>query len=639
VRLEGRVLHLVDDAGLVRAQLQGADVNVAGASYVYGVNTDAMISGQACTLGYTPEILGPHFLRDFLEVVGEDAVRAGGFQVIVGGQAYGSGSSREAAVVAHTGAGIELVVADSFQRIFQENLVYGGVPFTADRGVLTRLEAGEDVDLAALAQELPPFFRAVAAAGGLLPYASRLLSGQVDASWDLDGTSRPQNIAEKLIAARVWRGAGLPDGVSAVRPGDQVLARCGFRGMHEYTTGMVVSLYRHAFGDAPMADPSQIAAFEDHFVLIDHPTVPAFAKKARLAPAMQLTEEMVAACRENGIRLHGPGRGLPPGVCHRVVVEDYALPGDIVVLTDSHTPTAGVLNAFAFGVGSTAMAFALRTGLIPVTVPKVVRVELTGEPTGGLSPKDVVLHLIGDPYFRDEHWRSDPTDTCIIEFGGPGLAAFDVDELSVLTNMTVEGGLMTGIVEPCEPIVRFLRDRRGVDVTDRLVHADPGAHYEKVIRLDLRDVPLTVATPGDSRNRAPLSDHTDVAVQNVVIASCTGGSLADLRAAADVLRGRTVAAGVRVTVTPSSTQVAADAEAEGLLALFREKGAVVSEPGCGSCIGNGPGIPLPGETTASTTNRNFARRMGAPGDVWLVSPAVAAATAVTGRLTDPRELA
>jgi 3-isopropylmalate/(R)-2-methylmalate dehydratase large subunit len=639
VRLEGRVLHLVDDAGLVRAQLQGADVNVAGASYVYGVNTDAMISGQACTLGYTPEILGPHFLRDFLEVVGEDAVRAGGFQVIVGGQAYGSGSSREAAVVAHTGAGIELVVADSFQRIFQENLVYGGVPFTADRGVLTRLEAGEDVDLAALAQELPPFFRAVAAAGGLLPYASRLLSGQVDASWDLDGTSRPQNIAEKLIAARVWRGAGLPDGVSAVRPGDQVLARCGFRGMHEYTTGMVVSLYRDAFGDAPMADPSQIAAFEDHFVLIDHPTVPAFAKKARLAPAMQLTEEMVAACRENGIRLHGPGRGLPPGVCHRVVVEDYALPGDIVVLTDSHTPTAGVLNAFAFGVGSTAMAFALRTGLIPVTVPKVVRVELTGEPTGGLSPKDVVLHLIGDPYFRDEHWRSDPTDTCIIEFGGPGLAAFDVDELSVLTNMTVEGGLMTGIVEPCEPIVRFLRDRRGVDVTDRLVHADPGAHYEKVIRLDLRDVPLTVATPGDSRNRAPLSDHTDVAVQNVVIASCTGGSLADLRAAADVLRGRTVAAGVRVTVTPSSTQVAADAEAEGLLALFREKGAVVSEPGCGSCIGNGPGIPLPGETTASTTNRNFARRMGAPGDVWLVSPAVAAATAVTGRLTDPRELA
>jgi 3-isopropylmalate/(R)-2-methylmalate dehydratase large subunit len=150
---------------------------------------------------------------------------------------------------------------------------------------------------------------------------------------------------------------------------------------------------------------------------------------------------------------------------------------------------------------------------------------------------------------------------------------------------------------------------------------------------------LTVASPGDSRNRAPLSEHTGVPIHNVVIASCTGGSLADLRAAADVFRGRHLANGVRLTVTPSSTQVADDAEREGLLALFRSLGAVVTPPGCGSCIGNGPGIPLPGEVTASTTNRNFARRMGAPGPVWLVSPAVAAASAVTGKLTDPRTIA
>src|SRR5690606_17918347 len=246
----------------------------------------------------------------------------------------------------------------------------------------------------------------------------------------------------------------------------QVLARAGFRGMHEYTAGMVVALYREEWGDAPMYRPEMVAAFEDHFVLIDHPTVPDGVKRARLAPAMQLTDEMVAACEQNGIRLHGPGRALPPGVCHRIVVEDYALPGDIVVLTDSHTPTAGVLNAFAFGVGSTAMAFALRTGLIPVTVPKVVRVEVHGQARGGLSPKDLILPLIGDPYFREEHWRESPTDTCIVEFGGPGLAQWNVDELSVLTNMTVEGGLMTGIVEPCEPIVRFLRERPRPGVAD-----------------------------------------------------------------------------------------------------------------------------------------------------------------------------
>jgi 3-isopropylmalate/(R)-2-methylmalate dehydratase large subunit len=325
-------------------------------------------------------------------------------------------------------------------------------------------------------------------------------------------------------------------------------------------------------------------------------------------------------------------------VCHRVVVEDYALPGTIVVLTDSHTPTAGVLNAFAFGVGSTAMAFAFRTGLIPVTVPKVVRVVVTGEATGGLSPKDLILHIIGDPYFREEHWRSAPTDTCVIQFGGPGLDQWNVDELSVLTNMTVEGGLMTGVVEPCAPIVEFLRDRRGIDVTNDLVHADPGATYERVLNIDLADVPLTVATPGDSRNRLPLSEVADTPIHNVVIASCTGGSLSDLRAAADVLRGRAIAPGVRVTVTPSSHDVAVAAEGEGLLDLFRSLGAVVTPAGCGSCIGNGPGIPLPGETTASTTNRNFDRRMGAPGPVYLVSPAVAAASAVTGKLMDPRGL-
>ncbi len=638
MKLTGRVLHLVDDPTALGRQLAGELLGESDPDYVYGVNTDAMISGRACTLGYTPEILGPYFLQDFRDVVPERGVQRGGFQVVVGGHAYGSGSSREVAVVAHQGAGIELVVADSFQRIFQENMVYSGMPFTTDRSVLERLEAGEEVDTAALADELPPFFRAVANAGGLLPYGTRLLAGELTPAYPTDVRLRPMNIAEKLIARRVFRGPDRPDGIAAVSPGDQVLCRSGFRGMHEYTTGMVMTIYRDEWGDTPVERPEQVAAFEDHFVLINHEAVPEAAKRARLAPAMRLTAEMVEACERDGIRLHGPGRPYPPGVCHRIVVEDYALPGDIVVLTDSHTPTAGVLNAFAFGVGSTAMAFALRTGLIPVTVPRVVRVEVHGDGRGVLSPKDLILHLIGDPFFREEHWRSSPTDTCIIEFGGPGLTQWDVDGLSVLTNMTVEGGLMTGVVEPCEPIRAFLHDRRGVDATELLVHPDPGATYARVLQVELNDVALTVATPGDSRNRAPLADHAQVPIHNVVTASCTGGSLADLRAAAEVLRDHDIAEGVRLTVIPSSHAVEKAAEAEGLLALFRELGAVVASPGCGSCIGNGPGIPLIGETTASTTNRNFARRMGGPGPVYLVSPAVAAAPAAPGPLTAPRPL-
>ncbi len=640
MKLSGRILSLVEDAGDVRAQLDGHDlVPDATAAYHFGVNTDAMISGAACTLGYTGDILGPYFLENFKEVVTKGDIRGGRFQVVVGGDAYGSGSSREVAVVAHTGAGIELVVAKSFQRIFQENMVYSGLPFTTDFTVLDRLRAGDDVDLAALAAELPPFFRTVAEAGGLLPYGSALLAGTMEPCYPTDVAPRPMTCIEKIVAQRAWVGAGKPLGIAAVAPGQQVLCEAGFRGVHEYTGGMVMALYSAQWPGAPVTRPEQVAAFEDHFVLIDEPTVPDTVKLARLKPARKLRDEMVAACESNGIRLHGPGRLHQAGVCHRIVVEEYALPGDIIVLTDSHTPTAGVLNAFAFGVGSTAMAFALRTGMIPVTVPKTVRVWVEGDARGLLSPKDLILHLIGDPYFREEQWRESPTDTCVIQLGGPGLDQWNVDELSVLTNMTVEGGLMTGIVEPCRSLREFLATQHpGVDLESRFVEPDPDAAYVRTIRVDLDDVPLTVATPGDSRNRRALDRVSEIAIHNIVIASCTGGSLSDLRAADAVLRGRKVKAGVRVTVTPSSAEVYAAAKAEGILDRFVALGAVVTPPGCGSCIGNGPGIPNAGETTASTTNRNFDRRMGAPGPVYLVSPAVAAASAVTGRLTDPRAL-
>ncbi len=643
MKLNGRILWLTDDPDTVRSQLEGNDENFAvqdPPSMHYGVNTDAMINGAACTLGYTGAILGPYFLQNFKEVVEKDSVKSGNFQVVVGGEAYGSGSSREVAVVAHQGAGIELVIAGSFQRIFQENMVYAGLPFSTDLNLVQRLRDGDDIDLDALADELPPFFSAVASCGGLLSYGTKILAGEVGPTYSIQRESRPMTCIEKIVARKAWVGANKEFGVASVAPGDQVLCEADFRGMHEYTGGMVMNLYAKAWGNAPVVKPELAAAFNDHFVLIDSPTVPDLVKQQRLIPAQNLTREMVEVCERNGIRLHGPGRAHKAGVCHRIVVEDYALPGDIIVLTDSHTPTAGVMNAFAFGVGSTAMSFALRTGMIPVTVPKTVRVLVSGDAGGLLSPKDLILHLIGDPFFREEQWRESPTDTCVIQLGGPGLDQWNVDELSVLTNMTVEGGLMTGIVEPCKPLADFLKERRGVnfDVDSLFIRPDDGANYVRTLEIDLADVPLTVATPGDSRNRLALSETGDVAIHNVVLASCTGGSIADLRAAANVLRGRTLADHVRLTVTPSSAEVAEQAEKTGLIQLFKDLGAVVTDPGCGSCIGNGPGIPFEGETTASTTNRNFARRMGAPGPVYLVSPAIAAASAVTGKLTDPRSL-
>lgn len=637
MRLTGRVLILYEDPELIKRQLAGENIPYTGQPLAFGVNTDQMISGGACTLGYTGDILGPHFLENFLGVVTENAVRNGGFQVVVGGDAYGTGSSREVAVVAHQGAGIELVIALGLERIFRENMVYSGMPFTTDFAVLDRLLAGEDVDLGELASVLPPFFAEVTRSGGLLPYGPKWFRGDVDPWYQTGRACHPMTIVEKIIASRAWSGCKT-FGLGAVRPGEQLLCKAAFRGLHEYTAGMCMALFRDAFGNSRPHAPSTIACFEDHFVLIDSPTTPDAVKKARLDPARQLTAEMVVACKEYGIPLHGPGRDREPGVCHRLVVEKYAKPGDIVVLTDSHTPTAGVLNCLAFGIGSTAMTFALYTGLVPVTVPKTIRVIMKGNPGGVLTPKDIILHLIGDPYFREKRWASNPSDTCCIQFGGPGLDYFDVDELSVLTNMTVEGGLMTGIVEPCESLSDFLREYRGDDMASRMVFPDDSAEYERSIEVDLAHVPITIALPGDSRNRALLSDHTDVSINNVVIGSCTGASLADLRSAYKVLKGRTIKPGVRVTVSPSSTDVAAHAEEAGILQLFRSLGVVVTEPGCGACIGNGPGVPLPGEVTASTTNRNFDRRMGSDGPVYLVSPAVAAASAVTGHLADPRDL-
>lgn len=639
MRLHGRVLHLLQNPEEIRAQLDGEDLSPPPeASYVYGVNTDAMISGRACTLGYTPDVLGPWFLHRFLETVEREEVLRGGFQVLVGGAAYGSGSSREVAVVAHQGAGVELVLADSFQRIFLENLVYAGLPFSTERDkVLAALHAGEEVDLSALSGSLPALFQQISRAGGLLPYGSQLLKGDLELPYALHREPCGMTIVEKIIARHVLAGErGF--GVSSVRPGEQVLVRAAFRGMHEYTAGMCMSLYEEEWGAAPVHRPELVAAFEDHFVLIDHPRVPQEVKNARLGPSQVLSREMAEACEAHKIRVHGPGREGKAGVCHRLVLEEYVSPGDVVILTDSHSPTAGALNAFAFGVGSTAMSFALRTGLIPVTVPKTVRVDVVGSGGGVLSPKDLILHLIGDPYFVHEAWRESDADTCVLEFGGEGLSEWSVDELSVLTNMTVEGGLMSGVVEPCAPVRDFVAERRTPERQGEWIEADSGAVYVRRIKIDLGEVPLTIATPGDSRNRAPLHAHEGEPVHNVVIASCTGGSLEDLKVAAGVLEGKQVANGVRMTVTPSSRDVLEGAKALGLVEIFERAGALLSEPGCGACIGNGPGVPEPGETTVSTTNRNFARRMGAPGPVYLVSPRVAAASALTGTLTDPRKI-
>jgi 3-isopropylmalate/(R)-2-methylmalate dehydratase large subunit len=638
-----RVFYYTEDPRWVRDQIEGRPFVYEGQPLVFGVSTDTIINGAACTLGYTEDILGPHFLVGKGDVIREGDVRRGNFAVVVGGDSYGSGSSREVAVVAHRGAGIELVIARSLERIFRENMTFDRLYFTTEMEVVDRLLAGETVDLDALMERiLSPLHKTIFFGGGLLEFGNALLRGQAKLPYsNKDRRKVPMTIAEKILSgAAVTTDDGQHRGLDAVKPGEQLFVHADFLGMHEYTGGHVRSLYRRTFGDTPVSPDVTIRGFNDHFVLIDHETVPEEVKSKRLASARNLAVELTQFCREMNIPMHGPGGGLPAGVCHRLVVEEYALPGQVIALTDSHTPTAGVLNCFAYGLGSTAIAMGLRTGMIPVTVPKTVRVVIEGEdPMRLVTPKDIILHIIGAPYFREQQWKKEPGETVIMQFGGPALDRFTVDELSVLTNMTVEGSATTGVVEPNEAIVRFLVERRGLDeqgVRRRLLYPDDDAAYESVYRLRLEDVPVTVATPGDSRNRQPITSVLGQRVDNVVVVSCTGASLEDLRQVALAIRGHRKLDRVSMIVTPSSHQVFEDAQREGLIRRFREFGAVVTEPGCGSCIGNGPGISVNGTVTVSTSNRNFSGRMGGGGDVFLVSPFVAGIAACTGELTDPR---
>jgi 3-isopropylmalate/(R)-2-methylmalate dehydratase large subunit len=637
-----KIFYYTEDGKLVRDQIEGKNFEYRNEALVFGVSTDTIINGAACTLGYTEEILGPHFLVGKGDVIREGDIAKGNFSVVVGGESYGSGSSREVAVVAHRGAGIRLVVAKSLERIFRENMTFDRLYFTTDFSVLDKLRTGETIDLDSLMNGLSPLYKAVFFGGGLLEFGKKVVDGSTELPYRAAGRKkRPMTIAEKILAAKAVV-MDTPDskGLPAVEPGEQLFVRADFLAMHEYTGGHVRSLFEKAYGNSAVHSGVIVRGFNDHFVLIGHDDVPADVKKKRLASAQDLAKELTSFCKDKNIPMHGPGGNLPSGVCHRLVVESYAKPGDVIALTDSHTPTAGVMNCFAYGLGSTAIAMGLGTGMIPVTVPKTVRIWIEGEdPLNLVTPKDLILHIIGDPYFREQKWKNNPGDTVIMQFGGPALEKFTVDELSVLTNMTVEGSATTGVVEPCERVVKFLVEERGMpekEVRSLLVYPDEHAQYESVYKVNMADVPVTVATPGDSRNRKPITQVKGTRIDNVVIVSCTGASLEDLKQVALAVRGKKKLERVHMVVTPSSQQVFDDAKKLGLLDLFGQFGAVITEPGCGSCIGNGPGISINGSTTASTSNRNFSGRMGGNGEVFLVSPFVAGIAACTGELTDPR---
>jgi 3-isopropylmalate/(R)-2-methylmalate dehydratase large subunit len=319
------------------------------------------------------------------------------------------------------------------------------------------------------------------------------------------------------------------------------------------------------------------------------------------------------------------------GIEHALLPEKgLVVAGDVVIGADSHTCTYGALGAFSTGVGSTDMAAGMATGKAWFKVPSAIRFVLTGKPSGWVSGKDIILHIIGMIGVDGARYQS-------MEFVGDGIANLSMDDRFTIANMAIEAGAKNGIFPVDEAAVQYMKEHSAKEI--RRFEADADAVYEKTYEIDLSDLKPTVAYPHLPENTHTIDEVGNIKIDQVVIGSCTNGRIEDLRTAAKILDGRKVAKGLRVVIFPATQAIYLQAMEEGLLATFIKAGAIVSTPTCGPCLGGHMGVLAAGERAVATTNRNFVGRMGhVDSEVYLASPAVAAASAVTGRICGPDAL-
>lgn len=320
------------------------------------------------------------------------------------------------------------------------------------------------------------------------------------------------------------------------------------------------------------------------------------------------------------------------GIEHALLPErGLVVPGDTVIGADSHTCTYGALGAFSTGVGSTDLAAGMATGKAWIKVPPTIRFELTGELNKYVSGKDVILHIIGMIGVDGALYKS-------MEFGGEGLASLSMDDRLCIANMAIEAGGKNGIFEVDDQTIEFVRQRTEREF--KVYAPDANAEYEQIIPIDLSTIKSTVAFPHLPENTHTVDEITeDILIDQVVIGSCTNGRISDLREAADILVGKKVSPNVRTIIFPATQTIYLQALEEGLIKIFVEAGCAVSTPTCGPCLGGHMGILAAGERAVATTNRNFVGRMGHPeSEVYLASPAVAAASAIAGKIVSPRDL-
>jgi len=640
IHFPGRVLFLTEDPALILRQLDGEDLDLPEA---------VPLRDQISTDEITPAFICYHFdekLGDFPYLglrcggafpVKEGSVRAGGFSVSVAGKRRGKGSSREASPYAEQCAGLRLLIAESFERIYRQNAQNLGLLTSTDFGLIARIRRGEAIPLSEFTAGLDPVTAEIVRLGGLFAYNAARLSGEVAPPLPVH-PPRPMTYAEKLLARHaVVDAAAGQVGLPVVKPGDGLFVQADWRFSHEYVTPMAASFLEKALGpDAELRDPGTILAFRDHLTFLSHSMKAEHRALGLLTVAERLKPAQEAFCAKHGIRLHGelPNGSGSEGICHAIMAERYARPGQVVVGTDSHTPHAGALGCLAFGIGTTDIACAWVTGDVRVTVPPTLRVVLNGRLRPGVSAKDIVLRLLAQPLVKDGGAIGH-----VIEYMGEGLRDLDTDERATLTNMAAEIGGFTGLIAPDGETLRFIRERRGMDLAlDPWMRGDEGADYAHTLEVDCGALGPMLACPGDPGNGVALADLAEeVPIHIAYLGSCTGGKREDLRRAFEVVRpaaeaGRRVPEGVQFFVQCGSEDVRRHATEEGWMAAFEAVGAVVLGSSCGACINAGPGVSTRADqVTISAINRNFPGRSG-PGQMWLASPATVAASALAGRI-------
>ncbi len=647
IRIQGRILQLTEDQSLVERQLAGEDIPFDPERPLIGnISTDEITPGWVCY--YYDETLARYSLVGLRGgKFGKDSLKNGGFGVIVSGISKGCGSSRETAPYSELKAGVQLVIAKSIEKIYRQNAQNIGLLTSTDFGLVQRIQRGEAIPMEEFTRGLDPISASIVEHGGLFAYNRARLAGETTPP-AITTPARPMTLCEKILAAHVITDAKAgKTGVPAVKPGDAFFARTDVRFSHEYVTPMAESLFVAEMGkDAQVTDPSSVWAFRDHLTFLDLVMPKAHKDMGLHDQAASLATVQESFTKRHGVKLYGEvyREGKLVGseaICHNKVIEEIALPGQLVAGTDSHTCMAGALGCFAFGVGSTDMANAWYTKDVRVTVPETAKFVLKGRMRAGVCAKDVMLHILSQPFFKTGQGIGK-----VLEFAGDGVRAMNLDERATLTNMAVEAGGFTGIIEADEVVVDYLVKQRGLnadDVRARIVKADPDAQYLATFEIDLAAVEPMVATPGDPRNGIPLRELTPQEKVKIDVAyggSCTGGKKADMDMYAEVLKdavakGKKVAEGVHLYIQFGSQDIRRYAEAQGYLDVFRAAGAELVDPSCGACIKAGPGVSdSPHQVTVSAINRNFPGRSG-PGKVYLASPLVVAASAIAGHIVGP----